>query len=91
MNRRSKCALTATIVAMVTFAYAGDSGTARDLSEVKLPENSCAITCPAGTKWRGQQAAGGAVSCRVGSAPVCQCHDDSKPIAGCEAIRESTK
>lgn len=84
MNFRSKHALIASIVATVTFAYAGDAGTPIDLADVKLPENSCSITCPAGTKWRGQFAAGGGVSCRVGSVPLCQCQDDSKPIAGCE-------
>lgn len=86
MNIRMKTGLAATIVAMVALSYAGDSPSQVDLGDVQLPENSCSITCPVGTKWRGKPAGGGAVSCRVGSAPLCQCLDSSKPIAGCESL-----
>lgn len=58
------------------------------LSDVQLPPNSCSISCPAGTEWRGQPASGGGVSCAVGFTPMCQCQDDARPIAGCESLAQ---
>jgi hypothetical protein len=90
MNVHAKFGLfAATIVSVVTLAYAAERNVPPDLSQVQLPDNSCSISCPAGTKWRGNPAAGGGVTCTAGSSPVCQCQDDSKPFARCEAVRKS--
>ena len=49
----------------------------------RLNENTCAAKCPSGirSKWAGK---GGSVRCDTGFSPVCQCTDDSRPLAGCE-------
>lgn len=49
---------------------------------VDLSESSCAIQCPANldTRYAGL---GGSVGCGAHHAPLCQCTDDSRPIAGC--------
>ena len=90
MNVRIKAGLLATtVVGVIALAYAADPSPPQQLSEVNLPANSCSITCPAGTKWRGRPAAGTAgAGCIAGSSPVCQCQDDSRPIAGCEPVRK---
>lgn len=90
MNVRAKTGLlAAAIVGVIALAYAADPAAPTDLSQVQLPANSCSISCPAGTMWRGNPAAGGGVTCVAGSSPVCQCQDDSKPFARCEAVRKS--
>ena len=90
MNVRASVGLlAATVISVVALAYAADQNVAEDLSQVQLPANSCSITCPTGTTWRGKPVGGGGVTCGVDFAPVCQCLNDSKPIAGCEALRKS--
>jgi hypothetical protein len=71
-------------------AYAANEPT-QPLAEVRLPPNSCSITCPATTTYRGRTGPGGGVSCDTDSAPVCQCQDETRPIAGCEPLRKSNK
>jgi hypothetical protein len=50
----------------------------------ELPANSCAIACPADTAYPGLRASVG--SCNDGYAPVCQCVDESRPMATCETL-----
>ncbi len=56
---------------------------ATQLSET--PENSCSIQCPQNTAYPGL---GGSVTCRVGSAPVCQCVNPEEMMAYCEKLEE---
>jgi hypothetical protein len=90
MNVHAKTGLiAAAFVGVIALAYAADQPAPTSLSQVQVPANSCSISCPTGTKWRGTPAGGGGVSCNAGFSPVCQCQDDSKPFAGCEAVRKS--
>ena len=50
-----------------------------------LEENSCAIHCPISVNSRYAGFAGG-VGCAEGASPLCQCTDDSRPMAGCELL-----
>lgn len=90
MNARAKTGILATAAASaIALAYGADPGAPKELSEVQLPDNSCSIRCPAGTQWRGRSATGvHGVGCTAGFTPVCQCQDDSKPFAACEAVRK---
>jgi hypothetical protein len=69
-------------------AYAA-SEPSQSLAEVRLPPNSCSITCPTITTYRGRTGLAGGVSCDANSAPVCQCQNEAKPMAGCEPLRKS--
>jgi hypothetical protein len=80
--------LAAASIGLGIFAYAANEPS-QSLSEVGLPPNSCSITCPVATTYRGRSGPTGGVSCDVNSAPVCQCQDERKPIAGCEPLRKS--
>lgn len=81
-------ALAAALIGSGLFAYAANEPS-QSLAEVRLPPNSCSIMCPATTTYRGRPAPAGGVSCDTNSAPVCQCQDETKPIAGCEVLRKS--
>lgn len=48
-----------------------------------LPPNSCAISCPAGSAYPSMTAS---VSCREGSAPLCQCRVIERKMARCEPL-----
>jgi hypothetical protein len=89
MNILKKTTFTAFILLLSVLGNAADIHASKDLSEVKLPSNSCSIKCPAGTKRRGQPIEGAAVTCSADSAPLCQCQDESKPIAGCQPLRKA--
>ena len=49
-----------------------------------LPGNSCAVSCPSDSVFSGSS---GSVGCRTGFTPICQCTDQSRPMASCESIR----
>lgn len=49
---------------------------------VNLSENSCAIQCPASVDTR-HAGLSGSVGCADDHTPLCQCTDDSRPMAGC--------
>lgn len=50
-----------------------------------LPENSCSISCPAEVDNKYAELRG-STSCAPGHAPVCQCTDTTRPMAGCELL-----
>ena len=90
MNANAKLGLLAALaIGFVAVTTASNQSAPEDLSSVQLPANSCSISCPAGTQWRGNPAPGGGVTCTAEYSPVCQCQDDSKPLARCEPIRKS--
>lgn len=51
--------------------------------EKDLDPNSCAISCPMGTRYGGLS---GRVGCQDGYAPVCQCVSEAETMAYCEPI-----
>lgn len=50
---------------------------------VEFTDNSCAIRCPAHGPYASQQ---GSTTCVAGSAPLCQCTDAQKLLAGCVPV-----
>ena len=50
---------------------------------LEFKENSCAVRCPADSAFPSAQ---GSVTCTPGSAPLCQCTDSQKPMAGCGPV-----
>jgi hypothetical protein len=87
-SRIALLALAAPLIGVGIFAYAANEPS-QSLSDVRMPPNSCSITCPATTTHRGLPGLAGGVSCDANSAPVCQCQVETKPIAGCEPVRKS--
>ena len=57
-------------------------------SESNLEPNSCAISCSndTGNKYAGLSASASCVETR---SPLCQCTDDTRPMAGCIVIAPS--
>jgi hypothetical protein len=51
--------------------------------QLEFKENSCVIRCPAQGAFPSMQ---GGVTCTAGTAPLCQCTDAQKPIAGCVPV-----
>jgi hypothetical protein len=51
--------------------------------QLEFKENSCVIRCPADSAFPSVQ---GSVTCTIGSAPICQCTDSQKPMAGCVPV-----
>jgi hypothetical protein len=49
----------------------------------ELKPNACEISCPAGTAYPGLA---GAVTCREGFAPACQCTNPDERMAGCQKL-----
>jgi hypothetical protein len=78
----------AAILALLTIVGCSDAKSQRATSSAEeLEENSCAIRCPTNTnnKYAGL---GGSVGCSDTYSPLCQCTDDSRPMAGCELIEQ---
>ena len=51
--------------------------------ELEFKENSCLVRCPADSAFPSVQ---GSVTCTPGSAPICQCTDPQKQMAGCVPV-----
>ena len=88
MNTRSVMLATFAVTVSCAATLTASSNSQEASLDVKLPDNSCYITCPAGTTWRAQPVGGGGVTCVVGYTPLCQCQDETRPIAGCESRKQ---
>jgi len=88
MNRRwSLLIVTLCFIGFGLLAHQAKSQAPNEvLAAIKLPANSCAISCPQAAA---QQPLEVAVTCISESRPVCQCQDTTRPFARCEAIQGS--
>jgi len=68
------------IVAMAVVLLAMSAATTLGVIQLTATPNSCRISCPDLTAYPSTQ---GGVACPTKTAPLCQCTNASKPIAGC--------